>query len=616
MIEPYQALGLVPTMRGIRRRDEIATNLEHLSHLIKAASWLSSLDLPVRLIAMPEGALQGFNDEVLDLDHEEFARECAIDIPGPETDYLGGLARQWNAFIMAQAKARHPEFPGRFFNVGFILSPEGEVILRHHKVVPLLPVEHSVTPHNVWDRWIELYGRNLDAFYPVADTEIGRLGFLMANEGSYPENARGLAMNGAEVVYRGPYPHPHVGNGLFEIQNRARALDNNMYLIACNVGTYYLHADSDIPIDTFGGGSAVIDYRGQIVGRHDYSGGSSWVAGTVDVEALRRFRAERAVGQLDQGPDHRAVPDHLRGAGLPEEPLPRPGAVPARRVPARGDRPADRADARAGHLGAARRGPGTAETGSPGHISRMSVTGPSLTRLTFMSAPNTPVCTRAPSSRSAAATASTSGSATGPGAAACQVGRRPFRVSAYSVNWLITSNGACTSEQDFSPCRMRSPHSLAASFAASASVSSCVTPTRTISPGSSIAPATCPFTDTLACVTRCTTALTRALYGALSRLGRRSDSLAGPPLARHWSSAVPAVVLWPGTSTGSMLLMLEIVSDPGGVLADDELLVAAAPVAVLVDRRAVVVHIYQPSGKPEYGSAAAEHEDGVVKDSG
>jgi hypothetical protein len=142
MIEPYQAIGLVPTMRGIRRRDEIGVNLEHISHLIKAASWLSSLDLPVRLIAIPEGALQGFNDEVLDLDHETFARECAIDVPGPETDYLGKLARQW-----------------------------------------------------------------------------------------------------------------------------------------------------DVPIDTFGGGSAVIDYRGQIVGRHDYSAGSSWVAGTIDVEALRKFRA-------------------------------------------------------------------------------------------------------------------------------------------------------------------------------------------------------------------------------------------------------------------------------------------------------------------------------------
>ena len=130
------------------------------------------------------------------LSDRRFARECAVDVPGPETDYLGGLARQWNAFIMAQAKARHPEFPGRFFNVGFIINPEGEVILKHHKVVPLLPVEHSVTPHNVWDKWVELYGRNLDAFYPVADTEIGRLGFLMANRepmGRSCESPRSLA---------------------------------------------------------------------------------------------------------------------------------------------------------------------------------------------------------------------------------------------------------------------------------------------------------------------------------------------------------------------------------------------------------------------------------------
>jgi hypothetical protein len=37
VIEPYQAIGLVPTMRGIRRRADIAVNLEHISHLIKAA---------------------------------------------------------------------------------------------------------------------------------------------------------------------------------------------------------------------------------------------------------------------------------------------------------------------------------------------------------------------------------------------------------------------------------------------------------------------------------------------------------------------------------------------------------------------------------------------------
>lgn len=294
MIEPYQAVGLVPTMWGVRRREEIAKNLEHIEHLCKAAFWLGGLDLPVRLVAIPEGALQGFNDEALDLDHETFAREVAIDIPGPETERLGALARQWDVYIMAQAKARHPEFPGRYFNVGFILDPAGELILRHHKVVPLLPVEHSVTPHNVWDRWVELYGDGLDAFYPVADTEIGRLGIMMANEGSYPENARGLAMNGAEVLYRASFPHR--ASDAFEVQTRARALDNNLYVVAPNLGTYYLNTDSETPIDTFGGHSLVVDYLGRVKGELAYSGSSSWVAGTIDIEALRHFRARARWG--------------------------------------------------------------------------------------------------------------------------------------------------------------------------------------------------------------------------------------------------------------------------------------------------------------------------------
>jgi predicted amidohydrolase len=290
MPRPYTAVGLIPTVWGIRARSEIQKNLDHITHLLKAASWLSSLDLPVRPIAIPEGALQAFNDEVLDLDHVAYARECAIDIPGPETRFLGDLAREWNAYIMAQAKATHPEFPDRFFNVGFAIDPNGEIILKHYKLSTLYPVEHSVTPHDVWDRWIELYGKTLDAFFPVVDTEIGRLGVMMANEGSYPENARGLAMNGAEIVYRASYPHPHTGNELFEIQSRARALDNNFYVLAPNLATYYLTLDSDTPIDTFGGRSLIVDYKGRIVGQHLYGAGSSYVAGTIDVDALRHHR--------------------------------------------------------------------------------------------------------------------------------------------------------------------------------------------------------------------------------------------------------------------------------------------------------------------------------------
>src|SRR6478735_8422659 len=139
MPEPYTAVGLIPTVRGIRTRADIGRNLEHIAQLFKAASWLSSLDLPVRLVAIPEGGLQAFNDEVLDLDHQTFARECAIDIPGPETEFLG-------------AKARHDAFPDRFFNVGFALDRQGELVLKHYKLTTLYPVEHSMTPHDVWDR--------------------------------------------------------------------------------------------------------------------------------------------------------------------------------------------------------------------------------------------------------------------------------------------------------------------------------------------------------------------------------------------------------------------------------------------------------------------------------
>ena len=293
MIAPYTAVGLIPTVRGIRKREDISANLEHIRHMTKAAAWLSSLDLPVRLLALPEGALQGFNDEILDLDHVAFARECAIDIPGPETDALGAIAREYRVFLIAQAKAHHPDWPDRFFNVGFILDPRGEVILKHYKVSPLFPVEHSVCPHDIFDWWVEKYGRTLDAFWPVADTEIGRLGIMMANEGSYPENARALALNGAEIVYRGSYPHPATGNEFFEIQSRARALDNNFYVVAPNMGTYFLDPAGDTPIDTFGGRSFVIDYRGGIVGRQEYGGVSTYVAGVIDVEALRYHR-ERA----------------------------------------------------------------------------------------------------------------------------------------------------------------------------------------------------------------------------------------------------------------------------------------------------------------------------------
>ena len=331
MIEPYQAIGLVPTIWGIRRREDIRRSLEHLDHLVTASTWLGGLDLPVRLIAIPEGALQGFNDEVLDLDHETFARECAIDIPGPETDELGRLARKWGVFVMAQAKARHPEFPGKFFNVGFVLNPDGEVVLRHHKLVPLLPVEHSVTPHNVYDRWVELYGATLDAFYPVADTEIGRLGSddgqrgVLSRERARPgDERRGgrlprVVPASRERCLRRADAGARAGQQL--LRDRAQRRDLLPARRRRHADRHLRRALDDRRPSRPRRRRARLQRRVLLGGGHH-----------------RHPRAaplprQRALGQLDEGPHDRAVPAHLRAAHLSQEPLRRSRPLQPRGVP-------------------------------------------------------------------------------------------------------------------------------------------------------------------------------------------------------------------------------------------------------------------------------------------
>ncbi|MDM1764542.1 MULTISPECIES: nitrilase-related carbon-nitrogen hydrolase [unclassified Acinetobacter] len=295
MVKPYGVVGLVPTIWGIKSRADIMKNISHLEELTAGALWLSSLDLPVRLLVLPEGALQGFNDEALDTPIADFLADGAMEIPGPETDRLGELAKRHNVFIMAQAKVKDPDWSGIMFNVGFIINPQGEIILKHHKMSALLPCERSASPHDLFDAWVEKYGYNLQSFWPVVDTEIGRLGIMMAMEGNFPENGRGLAMNGAEVVYRASLPTPFTQNDIFEISNRARALENNMYVVAPNIGGMYLDENTLAPIDCGGGLSQVIDYKGRIVGKQSDANGSTYVSGVIDIEALRYHRTHSQV---------------------------------------------------------------------------------------------------------------------------------------------------------------------------------------------------------------------------------------------------------------------------------------------------------------------------------
>lgn len=294
-VAPYLAVGLSTVVRNIERRSQIQANLDVIEDTIHAAVSTVSINMPVKLVALAEGALTGFGDEAFDIPHVQAAREMFIDIPGPETERLGALAREHGVYLIAQCKARWPEvMPDRYFNSMIIISPAGEVVHRATKN-HVWCRERSCTPHDVYDRWVELFGAGLHAFYPVLRTpDIGTIGTICCSDGEYPEALRALAFQGAEVVYRpseavpmtqaGPDP-----GGTWLLQNRAHAHFNSLYMVCPNTGPVYATQDSVHPFDIAGGNSHIVDYNGAVLG-HTVSGFNSVVAGVIDIEALRQFR--------------------------------------------------------------------------------------------------------------------------------------------------------------------------------------------------------------------------------------------------------------------------------------------------------------------------------------
>jgi predicted amidohydrolase len=294
-IAPYLAVGLSTVVHGIGSRRDIDRNLRIIEDAVHAAVSIIGINMPIKLVALAEGALTGFTDEIFDIPHATAAEELFIDIPGPEVEQLAELARLYETYLVVQCKARWPEvLPGRFFNTLFVLSPSGEVVHRAAKN-HVWCRERSCTPHDVYDRWVELFGDGIDAFYPVLRTDdIGNLGTICCSDGEYPEAVRALAFNGAEVVYRpseavpmtqsGPEP-----GGTWLLQNRAHAHFNSVYMVCPNIGPVYVHPQMEHPYDIANGNSHIVDYQGAVLG-HTQSGANTFVAGVIDIEALRQFR--------------------------------------------------------------------------------------------------------------------------------------------------------------------------------------------------------------------------------------------------------------------------------------------------------------------------------------
>jgi predicted amidohydrolase len=134
--------------------------------------------------------------------------ECAEPVPGPVTDYFGTLAKKHNLYIVAGLIEREAHL---IYNVAVLIGPDGKVAGKYRKCsLPRSEVEEGVTP-----------GHD----YPVFNTRFGKVGMMVCYDGFFPEVARQLTINGAEVIAWPVW-------GCNPLLAQARACENHVYLVS------------------------------------------------------------------------------------------------------------------------------------------------------------------------------------------------------------------------------------------------------------------------------------------------------------------------------------------------------------------------------------------------
>lgn len=295
-IGSYTAVAVQPEIVQVTRREQIRDNLDRAIQLIVGAAGFTASGVkwayaPVKLVVFPEFFLQGCTRRA---ELDDYRREILITIPGPETDRLAETCIQHSIFFCGAALEYDPKWNDRFFNTAFIINPEGKLIHKYRKFNTTLHVDLEISPHDMYDYYLEEYGKDkniLDVFFPVTETEIGNLGTFICMDGHFPETTRALALNGAEVLLRPTaWPEPQVSEpiALWKAQNKTRAVENLCYLVAPTIG--YCHSDEK-PKTNWPGGAHIFNYQGMLLGESNYPG-EGRCSGVINVEELRKRRLD------------------------------------------------------------------------------------------------------------------------------------------------------------------------------------------------------------------------------------------------------------------------------------------------------------------------------------
>jgi len=144
------------------------------------------------------------------------------------------------------------EITGIYYNAAGVIDADGRYLGKYRK--------HHI-PQVAPGFWEKFYFRPGNTGYPVFETAVGRVGVYICYDRHFPEGARILGLNGAEIVFNPSATVAGLSEHLWKLEQPAHAVANGYFVGAINRVGY----EEPWKIGEFYGQSYFCDPRGQIV---------------------------------------------------------------------------------------------------------------------------------------------------------------------------------------------------------------------------------------------------------------------------------------------------------------------------------------------------------------
>ncbi len=168
---------------------------------------------------------------------------------GPTTQLMMKLAKQHNMVIIVPIYEM--EMTGVYYNTAAVIDADGTYLGKYRK-------NHIPQVQGFWEKFFFKPG-NLG--YPVFNTRYGKVGVYICYDRHFPDGARCLGLNGAEIVFNPSATVAGLSEYLWKVEQPAHAVANGYFVAAINrVGT-----EAPWGIGEFYGQSYFVGPRGNMI---------------------------------------------------------------------------------------------------------------------------------------------------------------------------------------------------------------------------------------------------------------------------------------------------------------------------------------------------------------